>query len=427
MGAVFAKGGLSMPKSWFAVLALAVACVLLGTAWAAGGGQDPVFAAALAARGEQLDLLRTLVNIDSGTGDVEGGRKVAALLIPRLKTLGAKVETVPAEAPNLPENIVATVSGTGKAHILMIGHIDTVFGPGTVAARPYTVAIDQAHGPGVADEKGGVVEGLYALKLLHDLGFKNFAKITFLMETSEERGSPGTKKLIQKLLAGSHVELNLEPGDPPDVITVWRKGSATFHIDVKGKAAHAGVNPQDGRNAAVELMHQLLKLETLPHSGSGVTVNTTVIRAGERANIIPDSASAQVNVRVRKVTDFDRIQKTLEQNARHVTVTGTTVSVSREPAFPPLPDNPATAALATRAQSIYAALGRKLGTGGNGGASESALAADAGVPALDGLGPVGGGFHSDREYLDLNTVTPRLYLLTKLLMSLSDTPVQAKR
>jgi glutamate carboxypeptidase len=419
--------GLLMPKRWFAVLAPAVACVLLGTAWAAGSGQDPVFAAALAARGEQLDLLRTLVNIDSGTGDVEGGHKIAATLIPRLKALGAAVVTVPAEAPGLPENIVATMKGTGKARILMIGHIDTVFGPGTAAARPYTIAIDRAHGPGVADEKGGVVQGLYALKLLHDLGFKNFAKITYLLETSEERGSPGTKKLIQKLLAESDVELNLEPGDPPDIITVWRKGSATFHIDVKGKAAHAGVNPQDGRNAAVELMHQLLKLEALPKSGSGITVNTTVIRAGERANIIPDSASAQVNVRVRKAADFDQIQKILEKNARQVTVTGITVSVSREPAFPPLPDNPATAALAARAQTIYGKLGKKLGTGGNGGASESALAAEAGIPALDGLGPVGGGFHSDREYLDLNSVTPRLYLLTKLLMSLGDTPVQTKR
>jgi len=415
-----------MPKRWFAVLAPAFACMLLGTAWATGGGQDPIFAAALAARGEQLDLLRTLVNIDSGTGDVEGGHKIAGVLIPRLKALGAAVETVPAEAPGLPENIVATVKGSGKARILMIGHIDTVFGPGTAAARPYTIEVDQAHGPGVADEKGGVVEGFYALKLLHDLKFKNFARITYLLETSEERGSPGTKKLIQKLLADSDIELNLEPGDPPDTITAWRKGSATFHIDVKGKAAHAGVNPQDGRNALVELVHQLVKLETLPKSGSGLTVNATVIRAGERANIIPDSASAQVNVRVRKAADFDRIQKILEQNARHVTVTGTTVSVSREPAFPPLPDNPATAALAARAQAIYKNLGKKLGTGGNGGASESALAAEAGVPALDGVGPVGGGFHSDREFLDLNSVTPRLYLLTKLLMSLSDTPVQAK-
>lgn len=407
--------------------AAAAICGLLTAAFAADRhNADPVYAAAEAARPEQLDLLKQIVNIDSGTGDVEGGRKVAAVLIPRLKALGAEIETVPAEAPDLPENVVATVRGNGKARILMIGHMDTVFGPGTVAARPYSVSGERAHGPGVADEKGGVVEGLYALKLLHDAGFADFAKIVFLIETSEERGSPGTKNLIHKLLADSDVELNLEPGDPPDVITVWRKGSATFNIDVKGKAAHAGVNPQDGRNAAVELIHQLLALEPLPHSGPGVTVNVTTMKAGTRANIIPDSASAQVNVRVRKAADFARIQAVLDRNAKHIAVPGTSVSVSSEPAYPPLPDNPATMALAARAQAIYAGIGRKLATGGNGGASESALAAEAGVPALDGLGPVGGGFHSDREFLDLPSVTPRLYLLTKLLMSLSEQPAASK-
>jgi glutamate carboxypeptidase len=170
-----------------------------------------------------------------------------------------------------------------------------------------------------------------------------------------------------------------------------------------------------------------MKLEALPHSGPDVTVNTTMIRAGERANIIPDAASAQVNVRVRKLPDFDRIQGILERNARQITVPGTSVTVSREPAYPPLPDNPGTAALAARAQAIYASIGKKLETGGNGGASESALAAEASVPALDGLGPVGGGFHSDREYLDLNSVTPRLYLLTKLVMDLGEKPVAARK
>ena len=128
-------------------------------------------------------------------------------------------------------------------------------------------------------------------------------------------------------------------------------------------------------------------------------MNVTVISAGERANIIPDAASAQVNVRVRNTGGFRRAFKRCWRRTRqHVTVPGTSVSVSREPAFPPLPDNPGTKALAARAQAIYAGIGRKLETGGNGGASESALAAEAGVPALDGLGPVGGGFHSDREY-----------------------------
>lgn len=411
----------------WAIAAAVVASLTCAGALAQPAGSDAVWKAAETARAEQLDLLRTLVNIDSGTGDVDGGRKVAAVLIPQLKALGADVETVQAEALGLPENIVATIRGTGQARILVIGHMDTVFGPGTVAQRPYTVEGSRAHGPGVADEKGGVVEGLYALKLLRDLAFRNFGQITFLIETSEERGSPGTKGLIRKLLANSDVELNLEPGDPPDVITVWRKGSATFHIDVKGKAAHAGVNPQDGRNAAVELVHQLLKLDPLPHWGSGTTVNVTTIQAGTRANIIPDAASAQVNVRVRNAAEFERVEQLLKRDAQHVSISGTTVTVLREPAFPPLPDNPATMALAARARAIYARLGRKLETGGNGGASESALAAEAGVPALDGLGPVGGGFHSDREYLDLNSVTPRLYLLTRLLMDLGERPVVARK
>jgi glutamate carboxypeptidase len=407
-------------------LCAALPLLAVAAAFVASDASDPIYAAAEKARPAQLELLKTLVNIDSGTGDVGGGRKVAGVLIPEVKALGASVETVPAEAPDLPENVVATFAGSGKARILMIGHMDTVFGPGTVAQRPYTVEGERAHGPGVADEKGGVVEGLFALKLLRDQGYRNYGRITFLIETSEERGSPGAKQLISRLLKDSDVELNLEPGDPPDVITVWRKGSATFHIDVKGKAAHAGVNPQDGRNAAVELVHQLLKLEPLPHSGPGVTVNVTVIRAGERANIIPDAASAQVNVRVRKRAEFDGIQQILERNAKQIAVPGTVVSVSREPAFPPLPDNAATMALAARAQAIYGSVGRKLATGGNGGASESALAAETGVPALDGLGPVGGGLHSDREYLDLSSVTPRLYLLTRLLMDLSDHPVAQK-
>jgi len=381
-----------------------------------------VWAAAERLRSAQLDLLEQVVNVDSGTGDVAGGRKVAGLLVPRLKALGMDVETVAAEAPDLPENIVATLKGTGRGRILMIGHIDTVFGPGTVAKWPFRIADDRATGPGVSDEKGGVIEGLYALQILHDLGFKNFGRITFLIETSEERGSPGTKALINRLVADADVELNLEPGDPPDSATVWRKGSTTFHIDVKGRAAHAGVAPQDGRNAAVELIHQVQADDVFPKSGEGLTANLTLIDAGSRENIIPEHASAAINVRVRDKTDFERVEQTFRANAARTQVPDTTVTVSRTPAYPPLATNPGTDALAARAEAIYAGIGRKLGRGGNGGASESALAYEAGVPALDGLGPVGGGFHSDKEFLDLKTLTPRLYLLTKLLMDLGRNP-----
>ncbi len=401
----------------------AVAALLVSSGPALAAGKDvKVWAAAQKAHDAQLDLLKQVVNIDSGTGDIEGGRKVAGVLIPRLKALGMTIETAPAEIPGLPENTVATLTGTGKAKILMIGHIDTVFGPGTTAKWSYSVEGDHARGPGVADEKGGVIEGLYALQILHDLGFKDFAKITFLIETSEERGSPGTRALIDKLVKSHDVELNLEPGDAPDVITVWRKGSSTMNIDVKGRAAHAGVAPQDGRNAAVELIHQLATVEPMPHSGDGLTVNLTIIQAGSRYNIIPEDARAQLNVRARKKSEFDDVEAALQAAAKTTVVPDTKVTVTRETSFPPLANNPATDALAVRAQAIYAGLGLKLGTGGNGGASQSALAYEAGTPALDGLGPVGGGFHSEKEFMDLKSVTPRLYLLTKLIMDLSANP-----
>jgi glutamate carboxypeptidase len=407
----------------FALLAAAVTSLLaLQPARAAPARDATVWAAAEKALPAQMKLLEEAVNIDSGTGDVEGGRKVAALLVPRLRAMGFTVESVPAEIPGLPENTVATLKGSGKGRILLIGHIDTVFEAGAVAKRPFRTDADKAYGPGVSDEKGGVIQGLMALQILHDLGFKDFKQIVFLIETSEERGSPGTRALIDRLVKDTDVELNLEPGDSPDVLTVWRKGSNSFYIDVKGRAAHAGVAPQDGRNAALELIHQLQGLEAFPKSGEGLTANLTLMSAGSRYNIIPEDASAAINVRIREKADADKVFAALEANAKTTIIPDTRVTIRREASFPPLPNNPGTDALAARAEAIYAGLGLKIGRSGNGGASESALAYEAGVPALDGLGPVGGGFHSDKEFLVLGTVTPRLYLLTRLIMELGKAP-----
>lgn len=396
---------------------------LLGSADAASPRNDKVYQAAEANRAGALELLKQIVNIDSGTGDVEGGAKVQALLSARLSQLGAEVRAEAAEAPGLPDNLVAVFHGTGKGKILIIAHIDTVFGPGTVAARPFSMDHERAHGPGVGDEKAGVVNAITALKILHDLGFKNFATITLLLDDSEERGSPGSTKLIKRLAREHDVEFNMEPGDPPDALTVWRKGSASIRIQVKGRAAHAGIAPQDGRNAAVELMHQLNALQgAFPTSGSGVTVNLTVLRAGERSNIIPDQAEATLNVRYRKPEEFDAVLAKVEAGTHSTQVPDTTVSLAHDPAYPPLTENPQIDALAMRARAIYAEIGKTVEFSGNGGASESALAMAEGTPALDGLGYVGGDFHTDHEWIDLNSVTPRLYLFTRLLMELGARP-----
>ena len=397
--------------------------MLIGSANAAAPRNERVYQAAEANRAVALELLKEIVNIDSGTGDVEGGAKVEAVLRARLIQLGAEVRTEPAEAPGLPDNLVAVFHGTGKGKILIIAHIDTVFGPGTAAARPFSMDKERAFGPGVGDEKAGVVNAFIALKILHEMGFKNFATITFLLDDSEERGSPGSTKLIRRLAREHDVEFNMEPGDPPDALTVWRKGSASIRIQVKGRAAHAGMAPQDGRNAAVELMHQLSALQgTFPVSGSGITVNLTVLRAGERANIIPDQAEATLNVRYRKAEEFDAILARVEAGTHNTQVPDTTVSISHDPAFPPLTENAQIDALAGRARAIYAEIGKTVELSGNGGASESALAMSEGTPALDGLGYVGGDFHTDHEWIDLNSLTPRLYLFTRLLMETGAKP-----
>ena len=397
--------------------------MLAGSVNAGPPRNEKVYQAAEANRAGALELLKEIVNIDSGTGDVEGGVKVEAVLRTRLTQLGAEVRTEPAEAPGLPDNLVAVFHGTGKGKILIIAHVDTVFGPGTAASRPFSMDQSRAYGPGVGDEKAGVVNAFTALKILHEMAFKNFATITFLLDDSEERGSPGSTNLIKRLAREHDVEFNMEPGDPPDALTVWRKGSASIRIHVKGRAAHAGMAPQHGRNAAVELMHQLSALQgVFPTSGSGITVNLTVLRAGERTNIIPDEAEATLNVRYRKVEEFDGILAKVEAGTHSTQVPDTTVSVVHDPAFPPLTENAQIDALAARARAVYAEIGKTVELSGNGGASESALAMSEGTPALDGLGYVGGDFHTDHEWIDLNSVTPRLYLFTRLLMEIGAKP-----
>ncbi len=404
--------------------ALAAALTLVGgLTEAAPHRNGAVYQAAAANRPEVLALLKEIVDIDSGTGDAAGGAKVEAVLATRLRALGAELRYEPAEAPGLPDNLLAVFHGTGKGRILIIAHIDTVFGPGTAAARPFSSDADRAYGPGVGDEKAGVVNAVMALKILHDLGFRNYATITLLLDDSEERGSRGSRKLITALAKQHHVEFNMEPGDPPDALTVWRKGATSIRLQVKGRAAHAGMAPQDGRNAAMELVHQLSALENaFPHAGDGTTVNLTILKSGERNNIIPDDAEAVLNVRFRKQEDFDAVLAKVEASARTPIIPDTHVTVSHDPAYPPLTENAQIDALAARARAIYAEIGKTVELSGNGGASESALAMAEGTVALDGLGYVGGDFHTDHEWIDLNSVVPRLYLFTRLLMETGAKP-----
>ena len=411
-----------MPLNFTWVMVCAgIALVVGGAAAAAPSRDETVYRAVDANRAGALELLKSIANIDSGSGDVAGGKRVEEVLAAQLQASGAQVRYESAEAANLPPNLVAVFHGSGKAKLLIIAHIDTVFGPGTVAQRAFRIDGDHALGPGVGDEKGGVVNAVMALKILHDLGFKDYATITLLLDDSEELGSPCSTELIKTLARQNDVEFSMEPGDPPDALTVWRKGAGDISIQVKGRSAHAGMVPQNGRNAAVELVHQLAALDAaFPHTGDGTTVNLTVIKAATRSNIIPDSAEATLDVRFRKLEDFNAILAKIKSGLLPKIVPDTTIMVAADGStYPPLTENAQIDALGARAQAIYAELGKTVALSGNGGASESAVVMSVGTPALDGLGFVGDGFHTDHEWIDLRSVTPRMYLFTRLLMETS--------
>ncbi|WP_268800595.1 M20/M25/M40 family metallo-hydrolase [Pseudomonas huanghezhanensis] len=368
---------------------------------------------------EALKLLEKLVNIDSGSGYEPGLAQVSDITVDELKKLGATIETFPNTAPDKSSHVVATLKGTGKAKILLMAHMDTVFKEGSAAARPFTIKDGRAYGPGVMDDKGGIVAGIYALKILKNLNFKDYAQITFLLDASEETGSEAATALIQKVAKTHDVTLNLEPGRPADGLVVWRKGSATAVVDVKGKASHAGVAPDLGRNAAMEAAHQILQLGKLGDAEKKTTINFTVINAGERVNVIPDQATAKADVRVAVPEELDRIEKDLARVSADKMIPETEVSTKLIRGLPPMPQTAESDKLVAMAQGIYGELGRKLTIEGSGGAADASLAAAVGVPTLDGFGIVGGNIHTPEEYAEVDSVAPRIYLLTRMIMELS--------
>ena len=366
---------------------------------------------------EALKLWEQLVNIDSGTGDEDGLKAVSTIAIAELQKLGARIETFPAK-PAVGDNVVATFTGTGKGRVLLMAHMDTVFAKGTAAARPFRIKDGRAHGPGVSDNKGGIIAALYAVKILQDLDFKDYGRITLLLNTNEETGSLGTRLLIEQLAKEHDASLNLESGRPADGLVIWRKGSGAIKVEVKGRAAHAGVAPENGRNAAVELAHQVLQLSRLGNREKGTTVNFTVLKAGDRKNVIPDYAVAEGDVRALSSEEFDRVERELATISQNKLITDTEVTTSLTRLFPIMPQSAQTQALVSLAQSIYAELGKTLTLEGSGGAADSSFSAGVFKPTLDGLGLVGGNAHSLDEYAEVESIVPRFYLLARMLMEL---------
>jgi glutamate carboxypeptidase len=360
--------------------------------------------------------LAELVNIDSPADHAAGLNQIQGILMNKLKALGAEIRTVP--SPRGSYNLVATFSGTGAGRILMMSHVDTVFKPGTAAERPFRISGDRAYGPGVIDDKGPVLTGLYAMKLLRDAGFQDFAKISYLINVDEEIGSPSSRELIKTLARQHDYAICLEGGRSSDGVVSFRKGTAALLIEAKGRASHAGFASGKSVNALMELVEQIPVLSRLADREKGTTVNFTVLHSGEKSNVIPDKAVAKADIRALLPEELDRLEKEASEVINHKLYPDSELKLTITRGMPPFPPNAATDALIEKARSVYQEIGKTLTVAGSGGGSDGNYTASVGTPTLDSLGFVGGRDHGVDEYMEIKSIAPRLYLLSRMLMDL---------
>jgi len=378
--------------------------------------------AAVAARlARLLDELATLVNTDCGSYTPDGVNRVADLVAASLGELGAAVERLPHHPATgerqLGDLVIGRVAGTGP-RLLLIGHMDTVFDPGTAAARPYRTAGSKAFGPGVTDMKAGLLAGLHAIAALQEVGVR--PTITFVANPDEEIGSPLSTSHIRALAADHDAAFVLECARANGDIVSARKGIADFEITLTGRAAHAGVEPEKGRSSILEAARQVVALHGLNGRWPSVTLNAGVIRGGTRPNVVAERCDIELDLRAATVAEFDAAATEVAAIVGHPTLDGVSAELRRVAHHPPMEKSPATGRLVSLAQEIAGELGFAVRDAATGGASDANTTAAAGLPSLDGLGPIGGDDHSIDEWLDLDSIVPRSTLLAGLLARAGD-------
>jgi glutamate carboxypeptidase len=375
-----------------------------------------------------LSDLAELVAIDSGSYSPHGVNKVADWVASRLAELGFAVERVQlpdAQGHAVGDTLVARkpgrlTEGAGGRRILLAAHMDTVFDYGTAAERPFRVDGRIALGPGVSDDKGGLLAGLTALEVLKEHEVDGYAEIVFLATPDEEIGSLSSRKISEEAARGMHYGLGLECARENGDLVIARKGVADFRLTVVGRAAHAGIEPERGANAALAAAHLVVAIQALNGRWDDVTVNVGVIRAGSRANVICPEAELRIEVRAATAADVLRVEAALQELLDHPDVPGTTATIEQLDLCPPMEDTAASRRMLTTAQTAAKTLGFTLDACATGGVGDANLLAGTGLPVLDGLGPIGGADHTPQEWLDIESVPQRVALLAALIAALGD-------
>ena len=378
-------------------------------------------------RAPLIDTMRELVSIESGSRDFNGLSRIAEVIAGRLRMLGGDVDLVaPADIypmqdtpAQIGQTVVARFRGTGTRRILLLAHMDTVYLKGMLAEQPFRLEGNRAYGLGIADDKHGVALVLHAIATLNALDFDDYGLITVLINADEEVSSPGSRSLITALGREHDVVFSCEGGGR-DRVRLTTAGVGAFKLTVRGRAAHAGAAPDQGRNALYELAYQIMQTRDLSEPATGLKMNWTLASAGNTRNVIPAEAQATADVRALSMADFDRIETDVRRRVSRQLIAGTVLELIFERRRPPLQATRGSRALARHAQRIYRELGRELTVDeeSSGGGTDAAFAAlETHAPVMEGMGLRSVGAHSnDAEYVDLDSIEPRLYLLTRLII-----------
>jgi glutamate carboxypeptidase len=389
---------------------------------------DALRDAIAAAEPEYLDQLERLVNTDCGSYTPEGVDEVGRFVAAFMADAGARVEVRPDPEGRLGATVIGAwdgASGTpGGPRILLIGHMDTVFDPGTAAERPFAIDDDGiARGPGVTDMKSGLLAGLHAVRAVAAAGRLPFERLTFVANPDEEIGSPTSPPHIREIAADVDACLVLECARANGNIVSSRKGILDAQVVVHGRAAHAGVEPEKGRSAILAAADLVTRLHALNGRWDGVTVNVGVIDGGTRPNVVAERCALEIDLRAVRREDLEAAEAAVREELTRLVVPDTTAELSEMARWWPMEKLERSGRLVDHAMAIASRLGLEIHDQATGGASDANTTSGMGVPSIDGLGPVGGLDHSPGEYLEVASVVPRTTLLAGLLLAIGRDPV----
>ncbi|GAB4425856.1 MAG: M20 family metallopeptidase [Anaerolineales bacterium] len=354
-------------------------------------------------------LLKRLVETESPSSDKAAVDRVGAIVADEARRLGAALEIAPVKDAG--DHLIARW-GRGAGGILLLCHMDTVFPLGTLEKMPYHESDGKIYGPGVLDMKSGIVIALEAVERLQTRGGLA-RRVTLLCTSDEEVGSLTSEQLIVKLAKEAELVLVLESALSDGSLKTWRKGVGEFWVKVKGRAAHAGGNHAEGRNAIEEMAHQVLAIQKMTDYEKGTTLNVGVIQGGTVSNVVPEEAVAQVDVRVMQPGEWERVES--EMRALKPVLDGTSLEITGGLNRPPMPFDQTMKTTFEKIQAIGAEIGLDLKAGGSGGGSDGNFVAPLGIPVMDGLGAIGEGLHSGREFIDADSLEERAGLLAAII------------